>query len=231
MSLIEKVDSNKDFKVAGLGYEKNSAGKSVANKLEKAAKVVATTGTVIAGIGTVGKAITETVEKFTGETTATKWIKYGFDTAGSAGKVADSASNIIKKPKDVKTWTDELVKVNKNVEDRIKKGIETKTGKKFPEEKPDEDDPTKDDGTPDEDDGTPSDDKKPSEDKPSEDKSPAEKNSDDKKPSDDEEFYDEAPEENPIEDLDDDSEQKSPSTAKSDLNTLISSAAKRKNGN
>ena len=126
LSLIEKVDSNADFKVAGLGYAEIPLLKSVGEKLEKASKVVATTGAVIAGVGTVGKAITETVEKFTGETAATRWIKYGFDTASSAGNVANNASNIVKNPKDVKTWTDGLSNINKDVNERIQKGVDAR---------------------------------------------------------------------------------------------------------
>ena len=126
LKLIEKVDSNADFAVEGLGYEEIPLLKSVGNKLEKAAKVVATTGAVIAGVGAVGKTVTETVEKFTGETAATRWVKYGFDTAGSAGNVANSASNVMKNPKDVKTWTDEINNVNKNVNERIQKGVDTR---------------------------------------------------------------------------------------------------------
>ncbi len=126
LSLIEKVDSNVDFEVEGLGYEEIPLLKSVGNKLEKAAKVVATTGAVIAGVGAVGKAVTETVEKFTGETPATRWIKYGFDTASSAGNVAKSTSNVLKNPKDPKTWTDEITNVNKNVNERIQKGVDAR---------------------------------------------------------------------------------------------------------
>ncbi len=126
LSLIEKVDSNADFEVAGLGYEELPLLKSVGNKLEKAAKVVATAGAVVAGVGAVGKTVTETVEKFTGETAATRWVKYGFDTASSAGNVANSASNVMKNPKDPKTWTDEITNVNKNVNERIQKGVDTK---------------------------------------------------------------------------------------------------------
>ncbi len=126
LSLIEKVDSNVDFEVEALGYEEIPLLKSVGNKLEKAAKVVATTGAVIAGVGAVGKAVTETVEKFTGETPATRWIKYGFDTASSAGNVAKSTSNVLKNPKDPKTWTDEITNVNKNVNERIQKGVDAR---------------------------------------------------------------------------------------------------------
>ncbi len=126
MSLIEKVDSNDDFKVDGLGYEKVSVVKTLEQKLDKASKVVATTGAVIAGVGAVGKTVTETVEKFTGETAATRWLKYGFDTAGSAGNVANSASKIVKNPKDVKNWTDGITDINKNVNERIQKGVDTK---------------------------------------------------------------------------------------------------------
>ena len=105
MSLIEKVDSNEDFKVDGLGYEKPSL-------LDKVKKGIATAGVVVAGVGAAGKTVTETVEKFTGETAATRWVKYGFDTAGSAG-------NIAKNPKDINTW-------NKEVNERIQKGVDTK---------------------------------------------------------------------------------------------------------
>ena len=105
MSLIEKVDSNEDFKVDGLGYEKPSL-------LDKVKKGIATAGVVVAGVGAAGKTVTETVEKFTGETAATRWTKYGFDTASSAG-------NIAKNPKDINTW-------NKEVNERIQKGVDTK---------------------------------------------------------------------------------------------------------
>ena len=105
MSLIEKIDSNADFKVDGLGYEKPSL-------LDKVKKGIATAGVVVAGVGAAGKTVTETVEKFTGETAATRWVKYGFDTAGSAG-------NIAKNPKDINTW-------NKEVNERIQKGVDTK---------------------------------------------------------------------------------------------------------
>ena len=105
MSLIEKIDSNADFKVDGLGYEKPSL-------LDKVKKGIAKTAAVVATAGVVGKTVTETVEKFTGETAATRWVKYGFDTAGSAG-------NIAKNPKDINTW-------NKEVNERIQKGVDTK---------------------------------------------------------------------------------------------------------
>ena len=105
MSLIEKIDSNADFNVDGLGYEKPSL-------LDKVKKGIATAGVVVAGVGAVGKTVTETVEKFTGETAATRWTKYGFDTASSAG-------NIAKNPKDINTW-------NKEVNERIQKGVDTK---------------------------------------------------------------------------------------------------------
>ena len=105
MSLIEKIDSNADFKVDGLGYEKPSL-------LDKVKKGISTTAKVVAGVGVVGKTVTETVEKFTGETAATRWVKYGFDTAGTAG-------NIAKNPKDINTW-------NKEVNERIQKGVDTK---------------------------------------------------------------------------------------------------------
>lgn len=105
MSLIEKIDSNADFKVDGLGYEKPSL-------LDKVKKGIAKTAAVVATAGVVGKTVTETVEKFTGETAATRWVKYGFDTAGTAG-------NIAKNPKDINTW-------NKEVNERIQKGVDTK---------------------------------------------------------------------------------------------------------
>ena len=126
MSLIEKVDANAEFKVEGLGYEEVPLVKNVAAKLEKAAKVVATTGAVIAGVGAVGKTVTETVEKFTGETAATRWLKYGFDTAGSTGNVLNTTSKIVKNPKDVKNWTDGITDINKNVNERIQKGVDTR---------------------------------------------------------------------------------------------------------
>ncbi|MBR5913767.1 MAG: hypothetical protein IKZ58_05355 [Selenomonadaceae bacterium] len=126
LSLIEKVDSNEAFKVKGLGHEEIPLIKSIGDKLEKAAKVVAGVGAAVAAVGAVGKTVTETVEKFTGETAATRWVKYGFDTASSAGNVANSASNVMKNPKDVKTWTDEINNVNKNVNERIQKGVDTK---------------------------------------------------------------------------------------------------------
>lgn len=126
LSLIEKVDANDQFKVEGLGYEKPSWLDKIKNGVETAAKVVTTVGVVAAGVGAVGKTVTETVEKFTGETAATRWVKYGFDTASSAGNVANSASNVMKNPKDVKTWTDEINNVNKNVNERIQKGVDTK---------------------------------------------------------------------------------------------------------
>ena len=72
LSLLEKVDSNGDFKVDGLGFEKKSVLGKVKSKVETAAKVTATAGAIIAGVGTVGKSVTETVEQFTGETTATR---------------------------------------------------------------------------------------------------------------------------------------------------------------
>ena len=105
MSLIEKIDSNADFTVDGLGYEKPSL-------LDKVKKGIAKTAAVVATAGVVGKTVTETVEKFTGETAATRWVKYGFDTAGTAG-------NIAKNPKDINTW-------NKEVNERIQKGVDTK---------------------------------------------------------------------------------------------------------
>ena len=109
-----------------MGYEEVPLVKNVAAKLEKAAKVVATTGAVIAGVGAVGKTVTETVEKFTGETAATRWLKYGFDTAGSTGNVLNTTSKIVKNPKDVKNWTDGITDINKNVNERIQKGVDTR---------------------------------------------------------------------------------------------------------
>ena len=126
LQLAERVDAWGQLKVEGLGYEEVPLLKSVGDKLEKAAKVVATVGTVAAGVGAVGKTITTTVEKFTGETAATRWIKYGFDTASSAGDVANNASNIVKNPKDVKTWTDGLSNINKDVNERIQKGVDAR---------------------------------------------------------------------------------------------------------
>ena len=126
LQLAERVDAWGQLKVEGLGYEEVPLLKSVGDKLEKAAKVVATVGTVAAGVGAVGKTITTTVEKFTGETAATRWIKYGFDTASTAGNVANTTSGILKKPKDVKTWTDGITSLNKDVNERITTGVDTK---------------------------------------------------------------------------------------------------------
>lgn len=127
LSLIQRPDAHvADFKVDGLGYEKLSTLDKIKKGVETAAKVTATAGVVAAGVGAVGKTVTETVEKFTGETAATRWIKYGFDTASSAGNVANSASNVMKNPKDVKTWSTEVTNVNKDVNERIQKGVDTK---------------------------------------------------------------------------------------------------------
>ena len=124
--LVESADFDNKVTVKGLGYEKPSLLDKVKKGIATTAKVVAAVGTTAAVVGTVGKTVTETVEKFTGETTATRWVKYGFDTASSAGSVAGSTSNIMKNPKDPNTWAKETTNINKNVNERIQKGVDTK---------------------------------------------------------------------------------------------------------
>lgn len=115
-----------DFKVDGLGYEKLSTLDRIKNGVEKAAKVTAVAGTVVATAGAVGKTVTETVEKFTGETEATRWIKYGMDTASNTGNIANSAANIAKNPKNLKNVTKETQNMTKEITDNVKKAKDTK---------------------------------------------------------------------------------------------------------
>lgn len=126
LSLIEKVDANVDFKVAGLGQETLSIFEGLGKAVKSVAEKAAVVGAVAAGIGAVGKTVTETVEKFTGENAATRWIKYGFDATSGVGNAANSASNIAKNPKDVKTWTTEVTNINKDANKLIQQGVDTK---------------------------------------------------------------------------------------------------------
>ena len=111
MTLVGKVDTLADFQVEGLGGEKTS-------KLAKVAKVVSKAVEVIAVGAQAGKIITETVEKYTGETPATRWIKYSFDSAGTANKIKGSMSNIKKDPSGI-TAVKEITNINKDMQERL----------------------------------------------------------------------------------------------------------------
>ena len=111
MTLVGKVDTLEDFQVKGLGSEKTST-------LAKVAKVVSKAVEVVAVGAQAGKIITETVEKYTGETTATRWLKYGFDSAGTANKIKGSVSNIKKDPSGV-TAAKEITNINKDMQERL----------------------------------------------------------------------------------------------------------------
>lgn len=111
LSLVGKIDALADFTVDGLGYEKQSW-------LNTVSKVVSKSVEVIAVGAQAGKMITETVEKYTGETTATRWLKYGFDSAGTANKIKGSISNIKKDPSGI-TTAKEITNINKDMQERL----------------------------------------------------------------------------------------------------------------
>ena len=119
LQLAERVDAWGQLKVEGLGYEEIPLLKSVGEKLEKAAKTAAVVGAVIGTVGAVGKTVTETVEKFTGETKVSKWFKYGFGTASTAGNITDGVTNVLKNPKDGKVWQKEISGGFKGISDNI----------------------------------------------------------------------------------------------------------------
>ena len=120
MTLIEKSDARADFKVKGVAKEKLSLLDKARNVVDKVAE-----GAAVVAVGSViAKAGVETVEKIAGETPATRWIKYGLDTTSNAASVANSSSNIFRNPKDPNTWIKEGANINKNVNDRIQKGVD-----------------------------------------------------------------------------------------------------------
>ncbi len=122
MSLVERIDSNEQFEVDGIGYVEESTLDKVAKGVEKAAKVVA--GLAVAA--QAGKVITETVEKYTGETAATRWVKYGFDSVGTVSGVTSDAADIAKGKKDWKGVSETVSKDIQNLEKQTQKGVDTK---------------------------------------------------------------------------------------------------------
>lgn len=94
IKLKQKIDATSTFTITGLGYEKLSLLGKIGKAVEATAKVAAVVGTTAAVAGTVVKATTETVEKFTGETAATRKLKGISAATAAAGNTTKNASSL-----------------------------------------------------------------------------------------------------------------------------------------
>lgn len=141
MTLLQRADkitvkSKKElnFKVDGLGHEKISLTDQLATGVEKAAGVVAMGNAAVNTATSIAKKTVTTVEKFTGETDVTRWLKYGLDVTASTSNLINSqfsaTSKIIDNQNDVKGAVNETLKfvtqTSDYFNDNIKKGVDTK---------------------------------------------------------------------------------------------------------
>lgn len=96
IKLKQKIDATSTFYVKGLGFEKPSMLAKVGKAVTAVAGAAATVAVVGAG---VVKATTETVEKFTGETDATRKLKGLSDITSNVVNTTKNATSFVKNAK------------------------------------------------------------------------------------------------------------------------------------
>ena len=94
--LRQKINSQNKAKVNGLASEKLTVIDKIGKAIDKAADVASKIATTAAVAGAIVTATTETVEKFTGETDATRKIKGVSKATTSAGKVVKNTGELAK---------------------------------------------------------------------------------------------------------------------------------------
>ncbi len=96
LTLKQSLEGNANFKVDGLASEKLTVIDKIGKAIDKAADVASKIATTAAVAGAIVATTTETVEKFTGETEATRKIKGVSKATASAGKVVKDTGELAK---------------------------------------------------------------------------------------------------------------------------------------